>query len=102
MIGNLSDLLTGSLVTGAAVVIGLLIRQELMQLPQKAHPAVENIRDWGRATARVTSMGNSGTPPELAVFSDFQCPFSAQVAPDLARLRREYRISPSHSGTCLF
>lgn len=75
-----------------ALTQGKVDQQAADPAGETAAPAVERVPQRFRIEApEAPSLGPERAPVTLVVFSDFECPFSAQLAPKLAEVVAQYR-----------
>lgn len=82
----LANVFTGVLVLCALTVTGLVVRREFFP-PPPAGLAERPVENWQRLAATGSVIGAKEAPLKIVSFSDFQCPFCAQVNERLERVR---------------
>lgn len=87
---RLSDLLTATLVACAIVVVGLVAHRKLAPAPPGAAVEIREVANWEAIGAVGSLLGPPEADVRIVEFSDFQCPFCAQVRTDLQRLRQDH------------
>jgi protein-disulfide isomerase len=87
-----SDVFTGIMAVCALAVTGLVVKNELTgpPAPAAAAPTVTFVNNWRSVAREGTVMGRPDAPVQIIEFSDFQCPFCAQVQAALAEVRRRH------------
>jgi protein-disulfide isomerase len=74
--------------TGLGLVLGRAVGAGGARAPAE-EPELERVENWDALATGGTEVGPAGAPAVLVTFSDFQCPFCAQLAGMLAGLRRQ-------------
>jgi protein-disulfide isomerase len=87
---SFSDVGTALLVACAVVVTALVVRREMFSGPAEAQPVVRQIEDGLALGATGSVLGDAAAPLRIVEFSDFQCPYCAQVHGELKDLRRKH------------
>jgi protein-disulfide isomerase len=85
--------ITNGIVSACALTgLGLLLGRALSAGGARAkaeEPELRPVERWEALAAGGTAVGPANAPAVLVTFSDFQCPFCAQLAGMLARLRQQ-------------
>lgn len=82
----LANVFTGILMLCALTVTGLLVRREFFP-PEPAALAERPVTNWRRLATTGSVIGSQEAPIKIVSFSDFQCPFCAQVNERIERVR---------------
>lgn len=85
-----TDLLTFLVIICAAVVMAQVVRTHFVSQSSSQMPEVELIDDWESLAGTGRLLGPDDATLRVVEFSDFQCPFCAQVRPELKKLRQTY------------
>jgi len=86
---TLSTVTNVVLVGCALLVTAALVRREFFPPPVAAAvpPSIHEVAHWADLAARGHTLGPDTATVRIVEFSDFQCPFCAQLEPQLAALR---------------
>lgn len=87
---KLSNLGTVVVVLGALFVSGAVAHREFFSTPSSPAEEVTWVEDWEALAARGSLLGSHEATVRLVEFSDFQCPFCAEVRLKLEELQQEY------------
>lgn len=88
---RLSNLLSTVLVVCAVTITGLVARRELFPREGVKVDVIDMpVENWQSFAATGSALGASQAPVRIVEFSDFQCPYCAQVAPKLRQLQARY------------
>jgi protein-disulfide isomerase len=87
----MADLATALLVACAVLVTALVVRREFFSSPPGAEPTFRQVENAHLLLTRDGQvLGPLDAPVRIVEFSDFQCPFCAQVQKDLRRVRERF------------
>jgi protein-disulfide isomerase len=70
------------------ILTSIVVRREFFPASPQGDP--REIEGWEQLAAQGSILGAEGAPLRIVEFSDFQCPYCADVQKDLDRLRAEY------------
>lgn len=89
---TLSTVTNVVLVGCALLVTAALVRREFFPPPiaAAAPPTIHDVAHWANLTAAGHTLGPDTATVRIVEFSDFQCPFCAQLEPQLAALRTSH------------
>ncbi|HEY7768996.1 DsbA family protein [Longimicrobium sp.] len=89
---TLSDVFTGILAVCALTVTGLVVKNEVTAgvSPSAARPEVKFLNEWRSVAREGTRLGRPDAPVQIIEFSDFQCPFCAQVQAAVRQVRERH------------
>lgn len=87
---QLSELATLMLAGCAVVITGLVLRRELSPPAARDTPQVREVEGWHEVASSGSVMGTDEALVRIVEFSDFQCPYCAQVQPELRQLRARH------------
>ena len=79
---RLSDISVSALALCALTVTGLVVRREFASSAEQTqtYTAPVYLAGWERLTGGGETLGRATAPDTIVVFSDFECPFCAQLA----------------------
>lgn len=88
---RLSNAFTGVLTVCAVAITGMAVRREFFNPATRAAPVeAVTVENWESFAAGGSALGTIEAPVRIIEFSDFQCPFCAEVSTSLRKLRDRY------------
>jgi protein-disulfide isomerase len=90
---KLDSVITVTLVVCALITTGVVLRREFIATPAGRAQAEQKpifLKNWRADIAKGIRMGPAEAPVQLLEFSDFECPFCANLHKDLKTLQVRY------------
>lgn len=84
-------IISTTLTVATVVAVGLLIEARLSNSAPVPQARAEFFADWQeRMAGALVPLGDTARPVKVAVFTDFQCPFCANLDTTLTRVERQH------------
>jgi protein-disulfide isomerase len=90
MMKSITDLFTAAVCICAVIMTGIVVQREFFATARVPPLPVKRVADWEVVAASGTMLGSADAPLRIVLFSDFQCPYCADIRPELDQLRRAY------------
>lgn len=87
---SLSAIMNVVLVGCAVLITAALVRREFFPPAAAAAPTAHDVRNWPALTGAGHTLGPDSATVRIVEFADFQCPYCAQLEPQLAALRASH------------
>lgn len=85
-----SNTVSIALLVGAVVIAGLVLHRYLTDPRGDPTDPPRDVVNWQRLSAKGPSDGPRKAPVQIVEFSDFRCPFCADLQPFLEEIRNQY------------